>query len=74
MAHEKHGKGSMLYGSDDRSLRILVEEVGECARELNELALGNGAEDYDNRLYAELVQVGAMAATWAEKVKRRNPP
>lgn len=71
-AHEKHGKQSMLYGSDDKSLRILIEEIGEVAREMNELALGNiDRETYLDRLDKELVQVTAMGLTWLAKIRRQ---
>jgi hypothetical protein len=67
-AHIKHGSNSMLYATDERALAILMEEVGECAREMNELALGNRTpEDYKYMLVIELVQVAAMALTWAHK-------
>jgi NTP pyrophosphatase (non-canonical NTP hydrolase) len=67
-AHAKHGTESMLYGSDDKSLRILMEEVGEVAKEMNELALGNITPDqYRENQRKELVQVAAMALTWAAK-------
>jgi NTP pyrophosphatase (non-canonical NTP hydrolase) len=67
-AHAKHKQESMLYGDDDKSLRILVEEVGEVAKEMNELALGHiTGEEYKERIVKELIQVAAMAATWIEK-------
>lgn len=43
---------------------ILLEEVYE--------ALTEAAEGDDARLYAELVQVAAVATCWAEAVKRRK--
>ena len=69
-AHARHGINSMLYGDDDKSLRILMEEVGEVAREMNELALGNiDVDTYNQRLVKELIQVAAMAGTWVEKIE-----
>jgi NTP pyrophosphatase (non-canonical NTP hydrolase) len=69
-AHARHGINSMLYGDDDKSLRILMEEVGEVAREMNELALGNiNVDTYNKKLVKELIQVAAMAATWIEKIE-----
>ena len=62
-AHHKHGEYSMLgtrYSSGDR-LAILVEEVGEVAHELTYDQGGRRDE-----LVKELIQVAAMAATWAE--------
>ena len=68
VAHDKHGSQSMLYGSDDKSLRILLEEVGELAREMNELALDNReVGQYNKNMQIELEQVAAMAITWLEK-------
>jgi NTP pyrophosphatase (non-canonical NTP hydrolase) len=68
-AHDKHGFHSMLYGTDDKALRILTEEVGEVAREMNEIALGNRTHDqYTKQLRAELIQVAAIAVTWIEKL------
>lgn len=70
-AHTKHGDKSMLYGTDEKSLRILVEEVGEVAREMNELALGNRRpKKYRSNQRTELIQVAAMALTWAAKIDR----
>lgn len=50
-------------GPDHARLGVLIEEVGEVARELNE-ALIKGQLDKD-ALVKELVQVGACAAAWA---------
>lgn len=73
MAHDRHGAQSMLYGDDNKSLRILVEEVGECSREMNELALGNKIQaKYEKDLRKELIQVAAMAATWIAKIDNRT--
>jgi hypothetical protein len=71
-AHDKHGQQSMLYGDDAKSLRILMEEVGELAREANEFALGNRhALQYTMNTYQEAIQVAAMAATWAQKIRKQ---
>ena len=70
-AHDKHGQESMLYGTDEKSLRILMEEVGEVAREMNELALGNrGISEYIANQRTELIQCAAMCLTWAAKLER----
>ncbi len=45
----------------DRSL-VLVEEVGEVAKELNEARAGQGTP---GKLYDELVQTAACAVAWA---------
>ena len=50
-------------GPDHARLAVLVEEVGEVARELNE-ALIRGQNDLDH-LRTELIQVGACAVAWA---------
>lgn len=48
---------SMATISDDRRLRVLVEEIGEVARAL---------EEDDSQLRVELVQVAAVAVAWLE--------
>ena len=52
----KWGTGRMPHMSDEKLLRILVEEVGECAKAIED---GEGLDD-------EIVQVGACAALWWE--------
>jgi len=64
-AHSRHVEYSMFYGSDDRRFRILAEEVGEIARELNDAEIERRPVDRD-KLEIELIQVAAMAATWIE--------
>jgi NTP pyrophosphatase (non-canonical NTP hydrolase) len=51
------GGESVATISDDRRLRVLVEEVGEVARAL---------EEDDSQLPVELVQVAAVAVAWLE--------
>lgn len=69
-AHQKHQEDSMLFGGDDKSNRILVEEIGEVSKAMNEYMLGNKSmEEYDEELYTELVQSAAMCMTWAVKVR-----
>lgn len=70
-AHAKHGATSMESAPADdptgRRLRILVEEVGEVAREFNDA-------EHDQRqvdlalLRKELIQTAAMAAAWADAI------
>lgn len=70
-AHARHGQQSMFYGDDAKGLRILVEEVGEIAREMNELALGNRTQsEYHDNLEKELIQTAAMCATWLERLNQ----
>jgi hypothetical protein len=66
-AHAKHGDGSMeaLHPEHPLRLSILMEEVGEVAREFNDAALGNRPVDH-GALRAELIQVAAMAGAWAD--------
>jgi hypothetical protein len=70
-AHLRHGPSSILNLADDRDrFDVLAEEVGEVARELNERRIGNTTPgDYRLRIVKELVQVGAMAATFIEAVE-----
>jgi NTP pyrophosphatase (non-canonical NTP hydrolase) len=68
-AHEKYGEKSMLYRTDNDSLPVLMEEVGEVAREMNELKIGNeDLIEYRRNQRTELIQVAAMALTWAAKL------
>ena len=64
-AHLRHGSNSMLYqdATNERRLAIITEELGEVARELNEAAIRGGLAEY--KLEMELIQVAAMAASWA---------
>lgn len=70
-AHLKRGPNSMENGewSDPtgRRLRILLEEVGEVAREFNDAEIENRDVDAFN-LFNELIQVTAMAGAWADKI------
>jgi NTP pyrophosphatase (non-canonical NTP hydrolase) len=79
-AHDKHGVSSMeaLDPLDLVRLAILVEEFGEVAREFNEArriadamfgdgVLANNIARDDLR--AELIQVAAMAAAWADNLR-----
>lgn len=76
-AHHLHGDASMAgpcHTEADR-LAILTEEVGEVAKELNELRMAtdnNRIDAYAERMYAELVQVAAMALTWAAVLRPRR--
>ncbi len=56
------GKHTMPGGPEDARFRILGEEVGEVAKELNEA--DKGVEDTGG-LYKELVQTAATATAWA---------
>ncbi len=53
--------------SPPEKLSILLEEVGEIARELND-SPPKKVEQYP-RLYEELVQVGALAVAWLESME-----
>ena len=56
------GGESVATISDDRRLRVLVEEVGEVARALD----WHQDLEEDGQLRAELVQVAAVAVAWLE--------
>jgi hypothetical protein len=70
-AHAKHGPTSLRSerpsDPDGHRFRVLLEEVGEVAREFNE---GHSAGVSVNlaALRAELIQVCAMAGDWAESL------
>jgi NTP pyrophosphatase (non-canonical NTP hydrolase) len=72
-AHAKHKQFSMLYGTNDRRFRILMEEAAEVARELNDAEIYDRPVDRD-KLVKELVQVAAMAATWIEALEGDHDP
>ena len=67
-AFAKHaGKTTRSHSVGDReSLVVLVEEVGEVARAMTY------DEGDDDQLYAELIQVAAVAAAWAERIQIRG--
>lgn len=66
-AHEKHGATSMESATPTaaRRLSILVEEVGEVAKEFNDAEHELRPVDLE-KLRKELIQVAAMAASWAD--------
>lgn len=68
-AHAKHGDKSMesWAPNDYARLAILMEEIGEVAREFNEAELRSGDIDL-TALRAELIQVTAMAGAWADSI------
>jgi hypothetical protein len=70
-AHAKHGATSCegMPALDPGRLPILVEEVGEVARELNDLRHHQTAEAR-SRTRAELVQVAAVAVGWIAALDR----
>lgn len=70
-AHEKHGDTSMeSFDTDDMNrLAILMEEVGEVAREFNEARHGDRPLDV-GRLRKELIQTAAMAVAWADAIDK----
>ena len=63
-----------IFGEIDKSmlptmLSVLVEEVGECAKELNEKLPG----DTEN-LEVELIQVAAVCVKWLEILLMKHSP
>ena len=56
-------------GPNDARLRVLVEEVGEVAKELNEIDMGNASP---GQLYDELVQTAACAIAWGAAILERE--
>lgn len=79
-AHAKHGETSMesLPITDMTRLSVLMEEVGEVAREFNEATLRTHARQLPQAereqsvdmaaLRKELIQVAAMAGAWADAI------
>lgn len=70
-AHTKHGAQSLEYGAwndpTGRRMRILIEEVGEVAKVLNDAELAGVTPDHAH-LYEELIQAAACATAWADAV------
>jgi NTP pyrophosphatase (non-canonical NTP hydrolase) len=64
-ADDYHGARSVsnLAADDPTLATILIEEVGEVAREFNEAALARRGVDLD-RLRDELVQVASISLGW----------
>jgi hypothetical protein len=75
-AHNKHfahgGSVETKLWTDARWLPIIIEEIGECALELNELFIAGNIRKEETRLllYKELVQVAAMVCAWADACTR----
>lgn len=68
-AHAKHGRTSMESQPADAPMRlsILMEEVGEVAKEFNEGRHRGEGPDLA-ALRAELIQVAAMSSAWADRL------
>jgi NTP pyrophosphatase (non-canonical NTP hydrolase) len=77
-AHAKHGETSMetLPVTDMTRLSVLVEEVGEVAREFNDARHLPDPFGPDRRaaLRTELIQVAAMAGAWADALTDVHEP
>lgn len=78
-AHQKHkdspgGSIEMRPWFADGFLRILVEEVGEVAKVLNDAEHGVYVEAVEIKaeLRKELIQVAAMAAAWVDAIDRHR--
>jgi NTP pyrophosphatase (non-canonical NTP hydrolase) len=74
LKHAPHG-GSVEDKpfDEERWLPILVEEVGEAAKEINEFSLGVTSDKrYQQLLRYELVQVAAMTCAWIEAIDRAS--
>lgn len=65
------GTHIMPGGTDDERLRVLVEEVGEVAIELNEASIA-GVSRTEN-LRKELVQTAAVAIAWVAAIDEGRP-
>lgn len=68
-AHRIHGDMSMEASpwTSERRLRILLEEIGEVAKELNDAEIARRAPDRE-AIRKELIQVSAMAGAWADAI------
>jgi NTP pyrophosphatase (non-canonical NTP hydrolase) len=76
-AHLVHGATSNEASpwDSDRRLRVLVEEVGEVAKAFNDHEHNKLTDGQLRReVRKELIQVAAMAASWADSVPRPEGP
>lgn len=75
--HRQKAKWGEQDYSDEKWLRVLVEEVGEAAKEMNDRAENTSSVDHSiRRLYledlrAEIIQCAAVACAWSEKLTVR---
>lgn len=61
---------TLMMMSNQESLTVLVEEVGEVSKELHEMITDPNKSCDD--LQIELIQVAAAALGWAERVKTKG--
>lgn len=64
-----HGACEDPNESDLIKLPILMEEVGEVALEINDVAQDD--PKYANHMHEELIQVAAVACAWAESFEEK---
>lgn len=69
-AHKKHGEKSIeAVNSMDRFNSILVEEVGEVSKAMNEFALGNlSYSEFVKEIRSELIDTLAVATAWVAMI------
>ena len=61
------GTHIMPGGPDPDRMNVLVEEVGECAKAMNEIRMGTGATR-DRELLTEVIQTAAVASVFAAAI------
>lgn len=74
VAHERRSQELCSHPGTPNGVRlaVLMEEVGEVARAMNEATLGNTTPSkYLHDLQDELVQVASVAVAWAEGVQEQ---
>lgn len=73
-AHAKHGDKSIEAGaSPERFNSILVEEIGEVSKVINEFALGNiNALEFSTQLRAELIDSATVCIAWIASLDTRG--
>lgn len=79
----RHKFGDQFDFTDEQWLAVLVEEVGEAAKALNERTLDRTRKDpldvmptqaeRTAELRAEVVQVAAVAARWMRRIEESQP-
>jgi len=78
--HAEQARQEKLWGEQNHGEHvwypILVEEVGEVGKDLNELAFGCTSEEGEqatlDHMKEELIHVAAVAMTWLEAIERKE--
>jgi len=69
-SHDTNGiYGPFVPDWDNKQNRILVEEIGEISKAMNEYALGNiNYKEYNDNLANEIIDSMAVLSAWLDKI------